>query len=103
MTVLPSDRGECGVCVKLRTSALIPALQCGVSAPNKGGGKKTDVERERAGSEREKPQRVPSAFASLARCVRAVIMRLLLKLKTCRRRAHCGTHGQADARLLPTS
>lgn len=69
--MLPCERGESGVCVKLTVPALILTLQCGVSDPNKGGDKKADVGRERErGRGNEPPQRVPSAFASLARCVR---------------------------------
>lgn len=64
--MLPSERGESGVCVKLTMPALILTLQCGVSDANKGGDKKADAEIER---ENGPPQRVPSAFASLTRCV----------------------------------
>lgn len=98
VTMLPSDGGESGVCVKLTMPALIPTLHCGVSDPNKGGDKKGRCGGGGGGEKR----RVPSAFASLARCVRvcAVIMRLPLKLKTCRRRAHCGTHWDKHRRTV---
>lgn len=57
--MLPSERGESGVCVKLRMWR---------ERPKQGRGQKGSCG-ERA-SENGPPQRVPSAFASLTRCVR---------------------------------
>lgn len=91
--MLPSERGVSGVCVKLTMPAFILTLQCGVSGPNKGGHKKADVERKRGGEKtsRHSVSHLRSPHLLVA-CVCAVIMSLPLKLKTCRWRAHCGTH-----------
>lgn len=99
VTMLPRERRESGVCVNLTMPAANPDPPAWRERRKQGRGQKDRCRaggREREGGKtgRNSMSHLRSPHLLVA-CGCAAIMRPPLKLKTCRRRAHCGTHSGA--------